>query len=788
MKSYVHTYLAIAMSIPLANPCPAAPSIELPAVSGQFVRIELPGDARTLSLAEVGVFTKGGNLAKGKNATQSSAAFGGRATRAVDGNVDGAYLKGSVTHTRTEANPWWEVDLGKGVGVEEVVVYNRTDSHGARLEGFTLKVLDADRKVVFSKGNVPQAQVVSFLKPGVETSHVIKSGKKVRGGDAANGDDEEKLLFPGLKTDFRGYDRYDRIKTSAGHFSIVCPPEPAPGKPWLWRSLFWEAIKRVSDADLKLVDEGYHVVLAHGDVAGHPRGNANISAAYDLVTSEYGFSKKCSMSSMSRGTLSLFRWATENPEKVESIYVDNGVCNVLSWPAGKLVPGTGSFANGAPSSWEGFKKKFGYATDAEAIQTKESPIDLLEPLAKAGVPILMVCGNKDTAVPYEENDAIMEKRYKALGGSIQVIVENKGHSHGMKDPTPVLNFIRAATAQTQKQASIRLEGSEWKVDSQCEWEQAARGRDNLDFQDGLVTPTAKEASYRSIMATSGEKRSAQSLIIDQSPAWQNWNPIPNIGPANLGDAPVMLSMGPGNYWMFGRYGKAKAQNAFEPEAVKLEGYDIPLQTTPLPNQYNAPGGLKKGLGGYHAWQSKDMVNWVHHGPVTEGFSSWVTTAEYADGKVYIYYDYPNDQDPHLYIDAVLTDGVPGKNMGMAFKDPSHGSDCAFIRDLQGNFHVIYEDWSPIDASKHSWDSPLATKSASAGLPPPASSSPSPSAVKSAAVTRIRTSSSPRANSTSPPKCGPTTSAQDLGSKPWKPASASTPTTTAPSTIGAIGSR
>lgn len=253
--------------------------------------------------------------------------------------------------------------------------------------------------------------------------------------------------FPSQKTSFRGYDRYDRIRTAAGHFAVVCPKEPAPGKPWLWRSLFWEAIRKVSDADLKLVDEGYHVVLAHGDVAGHPSGNANIDAAYQLLTTEYGFSKKCAnMSSMSRGTLSLFRWASANPEKVDSIYVDNGVCNVLSWPAGKLVPGSGSKASGAPSSWADFKKKFGYETDEEAIKTKESPIDQLEPLAKAGVPILMVCGNKDTAVPYEENDAIMEQRYRALGGSIKVIVENKGHSHGMNDPTPVLAFIRKHTS------------------------------------------------------------------------------------------------------------------------------------------------------------------------------------------------------------------------------------------------------------------------------------------------------------------------------------------------------
>ena len=252
--------------------------------------------------------------------------------------------------------------------------------------------------------------------------------------------------FPGVKTDFRGYDRYDKIRTAAGYFSVICPKNPAPGKPWLWRSIFWEAVKKVSDADLKLVDEGYHVVLAHGDVAGHPRGNANIDAGYDLLTERYGFSKKCSMASMSRGTLSLFRWASANPEKVDSIYVDNGVCNVLSWPAGKLVAGNDSVATGNAASWEDFKQKFGYATDEEALKTKQSPIDQLQPLAEAGVPILMVCGSKDEAVPYEENDAVMERRYKALGGLIRVIVQDKGHSHGMDDPTPVLDFIRRHTS------------------------------------------------------------------------------------------------------------------------------------------------------------------------------------------------------------------------------------------------------------------------------------------------------------------------------------------------------
>ncbi len=254
----------------------------------------------------------------------------------------------------------------------------------------------------------------------------------------------------------------------------------------------------------------------------------------------------------------------------------------------------------------------------------------------------------------------------------------------------------------------------WVIDTQDEWTSSAADNPDIEIAGGMIMPTGKAATFASTTKRFDKKLRATSILLEQSPIWQNWEPIANLGPANLQDAPVFLAIGPDNYWVFGRYGgtrgrnaNAKTRAAFKPQPAKLDGFDIELQTTQWPNQFNARGGLKKSRGGYHAWQSRDMVNWVHHGPVTEGFSRWVTSAEYADGKVYIYYDYPNDQDPHVYVDDDLTDGEPGENMGIAVKDPSHGSDAGFIRDKQGRFHVIFEDWSPINASKRSWDSPLA---------------------------------------------------------------------------------
>src|SRR5262249_33258439 len=61
---------------------------------GRYVRIELPGKKRTLTLAEVQVFSDGLNIAPRGKATQSSTAHGGNAARAIDGNTSGSYGDG----------------------------------------------------------------------------------------------------------------------------------------------------------------------------------------------------------------------------------------------------------------------------------------------------------------------------------------------------------------------------------------------------------------------------------------------------------------------------------------------------------------------------------------------------------------------------------------------------------------------------------------------------------------------------------------------------------------------
>ncbi len=111
-------------------------------VVGRYVRIQVQGSG-VLSLAEVQVFGEPlaiVNLAQGASARQPSTAHGGVASRAVDGNTNGAYAAGSVTHTGAQANPWWEVDLGRLAQIDSIAVWNRSDCCQDRLTGFHVLV------------------------------------------------------------------------------------------------------------------------------------------------------------------------------------------------------------------------------------------------------------------------------------------------------------------------------------------------------------------------------------------------------------------------------------------------------------------------------------------------------------------------------------------------------------------------------------------------------------------------------------------------------------------------
>lgn len=243
--------------------------------------------------------------------------------------------------------------------------------------------------------------------------------------------------FPGDKSDWHGFSRYD-FQVAGKSVVVVTPDHPADGLPWIWHGEFFGHKPK---PDIALLEKGYHIVyMKVQGLLGAPIAVKYWDQLYSELTTEYGFASKVALVGLSRGGLYCMNWAIANPTKVSCIYNDAAVCDFKSWPGGK---GNGK---GSESEWQRVLRVYGFKTEEEALRYQGNPVDNLKPLAVAGIPLLHIYGDADQVVPWDENTGVVAKRYKALGGSIELIGKPGvgHHPHGLEDPTPIVDFILKA--------------------------------------------------------------------------------------------------------------------------------------------------------------------------------------------------------------------------------------------------------------------------------------------------------------------------------------------------------
>lgn len=217
---------------------------------------------------------------------------------------------------------------------------------------------------------------------------------------------------------------------------LTFPAKAREGNPWCWTLEFPDAFTQRCAAPA-LIGEGFaHAYISVGNTFGSPKAIEQMKALYDWMVAQ-GYSKKPVLIGLSRGGLYAYRFAATYPDCVGVIYGDAPVCDFKSWPGGK---GKGK---GSPGDWKNLITLYGFANEAEALAWKGNPIDSLAPLAARGIPLIHVVGDVDDVVPADENTGLIESRYRALGGTIEVI-HKPGvghHPHGLSDPRPVVDFI-----------------------------------------------------------------------------------------------------------------------------------------------------------------------------------------------------------------------------------------------------------------------------------------------------------------------------------------------------------
>lgn len=245
---------------------------------------------------------------------------------------------------------------------------------------------------------------------------------------------EKAAAFPGQVSDWRGFKRYD-FAFSGTPAIVVVPAKAAEGRPWIWRTEFFDHRPEI---DLELVRRGYHLVYLNvGNTFGCPSAMNQFDAFYQELVGKYGLARKCVLEGLSRGGLYAYNFAAKRPDAVAAILGDNPVLDFKSWPGGK---GKGP---GSAPDWKKLIKDYGFADEQEAMNYKLNPVDNLEPLVKAGIPLLHLCGDADEVVPYPENTVVLFERYKKLGGRTELILKPgfKHHPHGLDDPAPAVAWI-----------------------------------------------------------------------------------------------------------------------------------------------------------------------------------------------------------------------------------------------------------------------------------------------------------------------------------------------------------
>jgi hypothetical protein len=224
---------------------------------------------------------------------------------------------------------------------------------------------------------------------------------------------------------------------------LLVPTVPVdPQKRWVWIFPFWLAINdqhgRLHHRFYveKLLAAGYHVAgINVGTSCGSPAAVEVCQAFFKHLVDEHGLNTRARLVGQSNGGLMVYAWAFRHPDCVDRIGGIGCVSDFRTWPGLNnvvILPDEG----------------LGYGLTLEQLVRRApefNPIDNLEPLARAGVKILHIHGEKDALVLTAANSLELCRRYQQLGGPAEVILA-RGLGHGgmpLYASQPLIDFLLA---------------------------------------------------------------------------------------------------------------------------------------------------------------------------------------------------------------------------------------------------------------------------------------------------------------------------------------------------------
>ena len=139
---------------------------------------------------------------------------------------------------------------------------------------------------------------------------------------------------------------------------------------------------------------------------------------------------------MSCGGLIAIKFAAKYPELTACLYLDAPVLNYMSCPCGfgrgnALSANNDEILNALEISMP------------QLLAYRDMPLDKLPQLVENRIPVVLVAGDSDSVVPFEENGVFLQKAYENTGIDLEVYIKPgcDHHPHGLENVSPVVDFI-----------------------------------------------------------------------------------------------------------------------------------------------------------------------------------------------------------------------------------------------------------------------------------------------------------------------------------------------------------
>ena len=228
---------------------------------------------------------------------------------------------------------------------------------------------------------------------------------------------------------------------------VVEPDIPAPDGRWAW-CMEWPTAFQDRVGVRALLAAGYRWVTFNPASRTVYAGNQNDEmiakrrAFQRFLVEELGYAPKCGLIGMSWGGYYSVRYASTHPECVCAAYLDAPLLDFTT---------LSGFNRKGKWGREGLSKYYPFITDTYVgADDPYQSVNRAEPIAKAGIPLLILYGGVDGVVPPESNCLKFAAAFEKAGGDL--MIERRGryghHPHGV-EPNEVqrlVNFFNRAYA------------------------------------------------------------------------------------------------------------------------------------------------------------------------------------------------------------------------------------------------------------------------------------------------------------------------------------------------------